>query len=350
MYTILVARPGVGKGGAINPAVAILKKANTANVLSDRLTIEYVLERLSRGFTGVQTTPTGVSFGVDTSCILFLPELSVFASASPGTLPDLSDLWDAREGEFHYGTRSKGEYKIQSPCPSMLAGTAPSWLTDFIPRSGVGGGFTRRVNFVYAKEKAQDIYWPSVNGGGAKEQALVDDLRRIAQLHGVIQFEKAAMPLFEQFKKESRSDEYDDEATANYTASKWVHATKLAMCISAARGDDLLISRDDLERACIQVDMVIKDLKTVFRGVGKSDMVEACDRVLRFVDQKGYASRQDILAACWQDVSAPELDVILITLRDAGVISEDQLGTKTIYRPTPTRSHGKVVSMSGGIP
>jgi len=322
LFTVLVGRPGLGKGAALNPALSLLKEANTSNVLSDRLTIEYVLEKLSKGFPHTSISSAGgFQIGQDTSSLIFSPELSIFITASTITLPILADLWDAREGDFHYGTRHKGEYKIASPCVSLLGGSTQEWLVDSIPSSAVGGGFTRRVNFVLGKDKGKPIPWPSVNGSSSIRTDLVDGLRRIALLKGEFTFASDAKPIFEKYHAESSPKEYDDEATAHYRTAKWAQAVKLATCISASRSNSMVITKQDFEEATTKIEEVIKDIGYVFRAVGESDLVNAADKVLTYIERKGYASRQDILKANWRHVGTAEvLDVILSTLVQGGFV------------------------------
>lgn len=331
MFVVLVGRPGLGKGGAINPAMSILREANTANVLSDRITIEYVLEKMAKGFTHVAATSNGaVQFGKDSSLLTVSPELSIFVTASQHTLPILADLWDAREGEFVYGTRHKGEYKIKDACMSILGGSAPEWLVSSIPRNAIGGGFTRRVNFVFAKDKASLVPWPTMNHTAMRD-SLVDDLRQISTLKGEVKFTPEAKFEFEKFYKDCDPEEFDDEATVNYKTSKWVQAAKLAIARSVAEADDLLITKSHVAYATSRIDEVCKDIAVVFRAVGESDFVSSADKVLRFIEVKGFASKGDILKANWKHFTSAELDVILITFVTAGVLIERQQGNKQIF-------------------
>ena len=332
LYTILVGRPGIGKGAALNPALLIAKEAATLNVLSDRLTIEYILERLAKGFTAPSVTSTGgIAVGTDSSALIFSPELSILIRSSSDALGDLSDLWDSREHPFDYGTRSRGLYTITKPSISVLAGSAPEWLVKSIPSDAVGGGFTRRVNFIYAKDKAKSIPWP-VNHQGFRD-SLVDDLRHISSvLRGEFHFSSEAKVSFDKLYSDCTPDEFDDEATSAYKTSKWAHATKLAMVLSASRGDDLVIRKEDFDAATVQVEIVLKDLAMVFRAVGDSDLVNASDRILKFVEMKGYASKGDMLHANWRHITSEDLDRILMTFVQAGIIAEVSRGNKILYR------------------
>jgi Protein of unknown function (DUF3987) len=342
MFTILVGRPGLGKGAAVNPALMLLKEANTTSTLSDRVTIEYVLEKLSKGFPaqGI-ASGGGMTFGNDASVLIFSPELSIFISASQFTLQILADLWDSREGDFSYGTRHKGDYKIKNPCVSMLAGSTQEWLTGSIPSSAVGGGFTRRCNFVFAKDRQTAIPWPVMNHSDIRDK-LVNDLRHMSMLRGEFKIAPEAKLLFEEYyKKSTEVDEYDDEATTAYKTSRWAHATKLAMAISVSRGDDLTISEADFTTAIERVDDVLKSINLVFRAVGESDLVEASDRVLKFIELKGLATKSDIIRANWRHISSADLDVVLQTFLQGGLLLERQQGNKILYEAAPLKGAKK---------
>ena len=335
MFTVLVGRPGLGKGAAVNPAMGILREANTTSILSDRVTIEYVLEKLSKGFptTGI-ASGGGLVFGQDASVILFSPELSIFITASQYTLPILTDLWDSRDGEFCYGTRHKGDWKIKNSCVSMLGGSTQEWLISSIPNSAIGGGFTRRVNFVFARDKSKFIPWPHMNSGGQVRGDLINDLRDVSQIHGEYKFDSKAVPTWELYYNSATPDEFADEASSAYTTSQAFHAGKLSMILSAARGPDLIICKDALDEAIEKVDGVKKTINMVFRAVGESDLVNAADRVLRFIENKGFASRSDILRANWRHVSNNDLDTILQTFLSGGIVIERQQGNKIMYMAT----------------
>lgn len=336
LFVVLVGRPGIGKGSAINPALTILREAATANLLSDRVTIEFVLEKLSKGwphFTANQV-PGAINVGVDHSCLILSRELSVFVTASQFTLPILTDLWDANEGDWIYGTRGKGEFKISDPCVCMLGGSTQEWLISSIPPSAIGGGFTRRVNFVVAYDREKLIPWPVVSNHSNVKNDLVSDLKEIGKLTGEFRFHADTRPLFEEVYKDSVPLLYDDMATTSFKTSKWAQVSKLAMCFSAVRGDDLIISKEDFKLARDAVESVAINVPRVFRGVGESELVKATTKVLEFIENKGFASRDEILKAHWRDVTADDLDRVLATLKEAYIIREYQQGRKTMWQAT----------------
>src|ERR1700733_8753255 len=78
LFTVLVGRPGLGKGSAIGPALSLLKASDTANILSDRVTIEYILERMAKGWSGIAGSGGKINVVIDHSCLVVSRELSVF--------------------------------------------------------------------------------------------------------------------------------------------------------------------------------------------------------------------------------------------------------------------------------
>lgn len=317
----------------MNPALSLMKAAGTVNVLSDRITMEYVLEKLSKGFPRVHPSSNGqpsIKLGIESAALLVSTELSVFITASQFSITALSDLWDSKEGVYQYGTRGKGEWNINSPCISLFGGSAQEWLVKSIPADAVGGGFTRRVNFVLATKKDKKVPWPTAYIAGTDD--LIEDLRSISCLRGEFTFTPGARKLFERYYNSCEPNEFDDEATCVYKTSKWANASKLAQVISAARSDKLEINELDFMMATHKIEDVVADLKIVFRAVGESSLASASDKVLKFIETKGYASRKDILARNWKHMTSGELDIIIATFREAGTLGERQvIGGQTLY-------------------
>lgn len=331
LYVVLVGRPGIGKGAAMNPAISLLKEAGTSNVLSDRITMEYVLEKLSKGFPKISKNgnATGIQLGKEASTLIVSTELSVFITASQFSITCLTDLWDCREGVYQYGTRGKGEWNINEPLVNLLGASAQEWLVKSIPADAVGGGFTRRVNFVLGTKEVKVAGSREV--WDAYKPLLVEDLRYMSLLRGPFKMTKSAEKLLRIYQDTCDPDEFDDMASSVYKASKWTNAAKLAQVLSVSRGDDMTINELDLQMAIDKIEDVAKDLKRVFRSVGESDLANASDRVIRFLEAKGYASRQDILAFNWRNFTSNELDVILATFRESGMIGERSVGNKILY-------------------
>jgi hypothetical protein len=362
MFVVLVGRPGIGKSiGCINPAIRLLQDAGTAHILSDKLTIEYVLDTLSKGFSvssiaGLAQSMAGlvsgapatagmpIQFGRESTSLISAPELSVFLKHPEDALPILNQLWDSVPGKMQYGTRYKRLVEITDPCQSLLGGSAPRYLVKSIPSDAVGGGFTRRVSFVYSNDEPRTIYFPNGHGmAGLRTRAdLIADLQHIStQLTGAVQFEDdKAKDSFIVVRDNSKSDEFDDEVTASYKESAWVHTLKLACILSAARSDSLTISKADIEEAYDKIQSVAKDIPRVFSGVGSGDLVSLGETIIRYVERVGYATRGAIARACWKEThNLDDIDRLLhlFTTVAPPLLIEETVGSKTLYKPISTR-------------
>lgn len=336
LFTVLVGRPGLGKGAAINPVLSLLKESNTVNIMADRQTCEYILEQMSKGFPSqAVTSSSGIHFGTDSSILISAAELSVFISASQLTLPALNELWESKDGTFDYGTRTKGAWKIKDACVSLLGGSTASWLIDCLPKNSIGGGFTRRVNFVHAKDRSQVIPWPTMNHSDLRIK-IINDLQHVSyQLSGEIKFTIKSAKSFTDFYNSIKPIEFEDEATESYRVSSWVQAIKLAMVLSVSECDDLIIHDHHMQAAIKRVLQVLEDIKIVFRSSGESDLAVASDRVLRFIETKGYASKNEILRHNWRHITSVDLDTILLTFVTGGLLRESNVGNVIKYEVIP---------------
>jgi hypothetical protein len=341
MYIILVGHTGLGKGRSINPAVGLLREAGSANILSDKLTIQYILEKISDKGNAMaaqlQGSPSGtITFVQDASCFISAPELEDLLTMSDA-MPSLKELWESKTGKFEYGTRNKGLVTIANPCPTLLGGCTPSQIAMLFPTKTVGGGFVRRCNFVYEAERARSIPWPEErNGNDAVRNALIEDLRHISQLKGRFSFDPHAKRMFTDYYSNTHADEFADEATSSYETSRPYHAMKLAMCLTASRFDDMVINFVDMAKAIQAVNKVSDDMKKVFRAVGDSELAVIMDKVLRYIEMRSkqtYVTRQDLMGALWRDVgSSQNLDIILATLEAGRVIRTEARSGITVFK------------------
>ena len=315
----------------MSPAIQIMREAGTANILADRTTMEYILEKMSSGFPKLSKNGVGssIKIGTESAVTITAGELCVFLTASQFSIACLTDLWDCREGVFQYGTRGKGEWNVRDPIVNLLGASAPTYLVKSIPNDAIGGGFTRRVNFVLGtsvvKKPLSKYLWE------AKKDILVEDLRFIHTINGEFSLTPQVKTLFEDYTDLCDPEEFDDEASSVYKASKWTNVGKLAQVLAISRGDDLLVTEPDIQVAIDRVEEIAENVKRVFRVVGESPMVVQTEKVVKFLEGKGFATRGEILQHNWRHMTSNELDVIIVTLREAGVLIERTIGSKTEY-------------------
>lgn len=365
-YIILVGPPGVGKGTAIHPAFDIPKKLGLINTISDRVTAQKIVERLSIGFDAppkiiygttnghgnshIPNSPPVIGGGIfntsgsptiiatrESAATIMSSELQTLLSSSEWMTQFLCDAWDRKD--FEYDTKNKGTHFIKDMCVSMIGACVPAYIQSInkSAEAAVNGGFTARAVFVYADAKAKDIVWPKSleeSAGAEFIKKLEDDLITISNIEGEFSFNGEAKALFENFYLKSphvQPAESDSDVMRYFKSRAHVHFFKVAMAFSASRTDDRIIDRLDTILAIDLIKQVQANLDRAFRGVGNSPLAEATQKILNYVERMGAASRKQILKHNYMHVTNDDLTRVIYTLCEMGSIREDSVGGQKLY-------------------
>lgn len=224
-------------------------------------------------------------------------------SSEFGNLLDPSDkdmvdllvtLWDGKPGAFTKATKHSGSDTVDNPWINIIACTTPSWITGNFPEYMIGGGLTSRMIFAYAEEKSKYVAYPGLVVPENLEKqaaALVSDLSHIAQnLAGEIRLTPDAVRWGEAWYKRhysQRSVTLDLDRFGGYIARKQTHMHKLAMILSIAQGDSMLITPEHLETADVMLTDLEPDMQFVFSKIGRSDTSLCVERMIKFVQGAG---------------------------------------------------------------
>lgn len=335
-YVVLVGPPGIGKGVAMNDALELVKTANTAHFIEDRATAERVQELLATGFQSAITTPAGtLQMGIDHCAYAVAPELSVFLGASEWSLQFFCSLWD--KNEFSYDTKKNKNITIRENCFGLLGACTPDYIRKLNKDSmaAIGGGFTSRTIFAFANKKSRSIPWPSDTTHISKDD-LVNDLKYMALLKGDFKFTNEAKKKFTDFytANDSIADTFESEVLTNFRARMPSHILKNAILLSISESDSLLVEEHHIDTAMNLVFEIFKTLDITFRGVGESDLAEATDRVMKFIEARGKiaVSRTEILRANIRHITDEDLSRVLYTLKTIGFCIETFVGSQIMYQ------------------
>ena len=334
-YIILVGPPGIGKGTAINPAVDIVKKANTANYISDRTTAEKVVEQLGKGYSQTIKTAAGqFATHTDNSATVVSTELPVFLQASEWMMPLMCEMWD--RNEFNYATKNKGSINATNICVSLIGGCVPDYIRKLNrdATTAITGGFTSRCIFVYASEKSKTIAWPSWNGQLRKLEAdLVTDLQDISNLSGEFSFTPKAMKMWETEYMSAKHDPFESEVLLGFKARIKSHIFKTALAICVSEGVSNIINETHLYVAMGLVQKVRDKVDLTFRSLGESPLAAQQDRVLQFIQIKKSVTAKDIFSRMSQHMTYQQFEQILYVLVMAGRIRKRMAGKIEMYEP-----------------
>ena len=313
MYIIFVAPPGIAtKSTTMNIGLNFLRDLPGVKLGPNAITWQALTQALSES-TEMILMPDGLLHPM--SCL-------TFASSEFGTLVDphdkrmmdiLVDFWDGNDGNWEKRTKFSGNDNIPNPWVNIIACTTPSWLTENMPRVMIGGGFTSRCVFVFGEKKRQFIAYPKrhMKPGwiASLREKLAHDLEQISMLKGDFELTEAAYLWGEQWYEKhwtTRPQGMNDSQFVGYMARKQGHIHKLAMVLSVAEKDDLLIDAPTLKLAAdIMTDME-QDMPNVFSQIGTTSEMDIVVRIVETVQAHkkilvGTLYRMFMRQLQWQD-------------------------------------------------
>jgi Protein of unknown function (DUF3987) len=332
MYICLVGPPGVvSKTTTAGTAMHLLRQVPDVVFGPDIVTWQALVGSFTDSYQAIEY-PGGV---VEMSALtLESGEFGNLLNPQDKEMVDLLvTLWDGKQGTFSKITKSSGTDHVVNPWINLLACTTPSWIQGNFPEYMIGGGFTSRMLFVYAGQKAKLVAYPSRHVSAFQsslEQDLVSDLVKISQLCGPYKLTQAALEWGEAWYQQlhtQRPLNLPAEEFAGYFARKQTHAHKLALVLAACQSDEPLVTDEHLGIAVQMLTDLEPDMKFVFSRIGKASTSSAADRLIEFVFDKGRCSYEDAYRHVYQYFpSMREFDDIMSGCVRAGYVKIETSG------------------------
>lgn len=263
----------------------------------------------------------------DGSISITSSEFGNFVSISGEEMYDfLTDVYD-NPRKYVYTTRQHGEEEIYKPTINLLGATTPSWIQDYMPPQALAGGFARRCIFIYEETpRRRKLYYDDIDNKNFKRlgEHLAHDLRHIStQITGEFRHESEKLKKdIEKWYEKVASQPTADERIKGYLETKHIHVHKLAMILSIAESDELLIRRSHFEVAKEMLSLIEDSMPTVFSSVGGNPHAATLEKVRSYVRRKGLVSFEDLMGQFYHEVQAEDLRKILDALTSMGYIEE----------------------------
>lgn len=326
MYVVLIGPSGkCRKGTAMRMGYEIIKDLGI-KIVSESITREKLIRNMKESVDNFMDPQTKkIHFHCSMSCMS--EELSVFLGQSDVKfLADLTDWYDSKD-KWTYDTKGSGTDTIQGVCFNLLGATAADWLVSILPPEAIGGGFTSRIIFVVEENKRRTVPKPMVSKRTLLlMEALKDDLERISTLAGQFVFSTETEDMYTAWYQDqdrlsaAGKPPISDPRFAGYCERRVTHLRKLSMIFSASRGNDMLITPDDFERALNCMKAAEVKMVKVFSGLGSARYSQITDKILTYMQGRKQVSRAELVANFYRDLDMETLKIIEQTLEAMKVI------------------------------
>lgn len=189
--------------------------------------------------------------------------------AAAEVLRIMTQLYDFR---FDYGTHKHGAIHTQRPLINWLACATMRWLRRSVPGDLVDSGFVARL--IAQVDTLSDAIVPELPElDKERVQRLQADLVNIALLSGTYELSPEASEAFKDWYIPAATQRraLRDEIAQGIYGREDEQILKVALCLTAACGEDTLVSASAIRSASILVDRARKSNVEMFRALAVGD-------------------------------------------------------------------------------
>ena len=284
MYIVLLGPPATGKTSAMRRAEEIVRTYEDISVSAQSETpeglVRFLRDKCVRTFdlSGVPTPYTPVT--------CFLSELSNFFSKdAQGMIDLLTGVWDCGGKNFHRRTKGQGEDMLPRPNINLIACTTQDWITTYLKSDIIGGGFTRRVNFINetSVDDTKRVPWPQATPEQMRARdACLTYGQVLKSVAGEMQYGPGARGWWDHwYCSRTISQDYD---VRGYHKSKPTLLLKVATLVALSKEPKLMVSIEDFEVGLALLDRTEVHLAKVFQGIGRNELNVIAQKVLGYLE------------------------------------------------------------------
>ena len=347
-YIILVAPPGIiAKSTTANIGMNLLRGVPDIRFGPDVITWQALITSLSKANESVPDPRNAGDF-FPMSCVSFCSdELGNLLNPNDRDLVDaLVTLWDGKRGSFLKETKTSGSDAIENPWVNIIGCTTPAWISGNFPEYMIGGGFVSRCVFIYADKKRNIVSY--VDESVPKDfhetkEKLVHDLEIISTMFGSFEISQAARVWGREWYKNHWANpplNLTGDQFGGYLARKQTHIHKLAMILSAARNDELVIQQQDLIKAGEMIAVIEQDMPKVFSRIGQNTITRGSFEIIQVVAAHPGITQGDLYTKMFRTLSFKDFSESLTGALNSREVSSLQVGSDICLFPPKVESNG----------
>jgi hypothetical protein len=272
--------------------------------------------------------------------IIIATEFTAAFVEDPSLIKMMTESYGYKE-EFEYILRS-GTVKIKNRCLSLLGGSNETLLRDLYGTQATYGGLLRRTCLIKPDKKRPPNALTEDDDqlSPAKRIVLLDKLKIIQNLKGEFTYTDEAKSYYKSWYNDLYNS-YDDLGDrTGFIQGLHTLTIKLAMTLSATEGT-LKIDLDRLKLAIKEIESLKENYTSYTMSSGKNPQANMGATILSDLWLRGSngqppknLKRRDILLKYWNEISGEDLDKLLLTLEQAGLIAMIPQGQEPSYALT----------------
>ena len=361
-YIILVGPPGiVSKSTTVRIGYRLLRQVSGIHFGPQSMTWQGLLLTLEQAqelyvAPGQDLTvldPVKVE-RIPMSCVSCdVSELGTFLQPKNDELTSfLINMWDGQVEPWQRSLATRETVTIENPWLNMIACTTPGWLRDNFQESLIYGGLMSRCVFAWGNQKRRLIAYPgehvTPDAHTEKQQKLVADLQNIAELNGPMRLTSDAVAWGETWYEKHythRPEQISSERFEAYWARKQTHFHKLAMILSAAAGNSMIITSEMLQLAEQIITDSENDLVQVVGSITTTTSAKHVDEIMRIVRRNKSITRQTLWRHCIRHMTEMEFTNAITASINAGYLQQSVTQGRVSYVPTPQTTTSSETSL-----
>jgi hypothetical protein len=357
IYVMFHAESGLKKGPPISMAKQLVRGVGGTRIISGRSSIQGILKELGTA----QTQPGGRV--ISKSCAFICSSELTSSIVEDKVATDiLTDLYDRQYNIGEWRSLLKMEsFNLKDPTITMLTATNDAHSSDFFGKKDIHGGYFART-FVISENKrnrANSLLVPLVNP--PKYPDFIEYLKELTKLRGPFlplatrdqtdecryahveketgltnYFTDAGLLYqrwYDTFIEQMQNDGVkDDTGTLNRFGDS---VLKVAMLLALSRSPELYIDEESMQQAINYCERLVGNVREMTHGKkGLSDAKGIKNLILAELlgRESHQISRTMLLKRMWSHYKeASELDEIMQSFDQAGMIKTENLGNSIIY-------------------
>lgn len=245
MYNVLIGHPGTGKTKTIRAVKSYLQEVTDFHFAPTSMTAASLVDALcdaKRMIIQLPDPPMEYN-----SMLIAADELGTFVHKyDDEMIAILSAFYDPDP----YGQNRRGKelkIKIKSPQLSILAGSTPSNLMNFMPENAWDQGFTSRIIYVFSDERIVGDDFATTSK--PPSQDLIHDLKLVNNLSGAFHVTADYRDAVNAWRGLGEPPLPNHPKLIHYNTRRRIHLYKLSMVAAIAKSNELLLTKDDFNTA-----------------------------------------------------------------------------------------------------